>query len=440
MLTYTYLTLHIVPGPQSHSYFIPIALLPIALLIPRNVLSRWRSICLFMPLIVASTVHAWVQMNGVDVISVDVLLWSLYLLALKDPWNDFRYVGLTQNRRAQRQPSENAELLDKRECAGVSYPPALLERLPWVGTVLVSIRLHGWKIGQPSHVELHSRTGGFEASRAGFVKKSLTSFVRGYLALDVARAYQTFDPYFNDLSTSISSPLSFDGIQILPLQLFRSFIIAAQGWALLSQLMYLPCLLLVGLNAMRCLPDDWSPHTWQPFFGEPKVILDRGVRGFWGQYWHQAMRVFVSAPGEAIADLLKLNRGSTLRYVVLTTTAFGLSGIIHMGLVPPDPLHSTMEVNAIRLHIGAFFWIQPLAIIAEVCSARMVSRCIGLDVLKGVDLTLKRAVNLAFFVMWFTFCIPFLGEAVRQLGYWRVWPVPVSLWRGLRGEGWILWP
>ena len=437
MLTYTYLTRHIVPGPQSHSYFIPLILLPTALLIPRNVLSKWQSICLFMPCIVASTVHAWVQMNGVDVISVDVLLWSLYLLALKDPWKDFRYVGLTQKRQAQRQPSENAELLDKRECARGSYPHALPERLPWVGTLLVSIRLHGWKIGQAWHVE---RTGRFGASRAGFVKKSVTSFARGYLVLDLARAYQTLDPYFYDLSTSMSSPLSFDGIQILPLRLFRSLIIAAQAWALLSQLMYLPCLFLVGLNAMCCLPDDWSPHTWQPFFGDPKVILDRGVRGFWGQYWHQAMRVFVSAPGEAIADFLKLKRRSTLRYVVITTIAFGLSGIIHMGLVPPEPLHSTMEVNAIRLHIGAFFWIQPVAIIAEVCSARMLSRSIGLDVLnEGVGLTLKRAVNLTVFVMWFTFCIPFLGEAVRQLGYWRIWPVPISLWRGLRGEGWIVW-
>ena len=428
MLTYTYLTRHIVPGPQSHSYFIPLILLPTALLIPRNVLSRWQSICLFMPCIVASTVHAWVHMNGVDVISVDVLLCSLYLLALKDPWKDFRYVGLTQKRRVQRQPSEDAELLDKRVCARGSYPPTLPERLPWVGTLLVSIRLHGWKIGQPSHVELHSSTARFRASRAGFIKKSLTSFVRGYLVLDLTRAYQTIDPYFNDLSTSMSSPLSFAGIQIFAPRLFRSLIIAAQAWALLSQLMYLTFLLLVGLNVMRCLPDDWSPHTWQPFFGDPRIILVRGVRGFWGQYWHQAMRVFVSAPGEAIADFLKLKRRSTLRYVVITTIAFGLSGIIHMGLVPREPLHSTTEVNAIRLHIGAFFWIQPLAIIAEVCSARMVSRSIGLDVLKeGVGLTLKRAVNLTVFVMWFTFCIPFLGEAVRQLGYWRIWPVPMSL-------------
>jgi hypothetical protein len=379
-------------------------------------------------------------MNGVDVISVDVLLWSLYLLALKDPWKDFRYVSLTQKRRAQRQLSENGEFLDKRECAGGSYPPTLPERLPWVGTLLVSIRLHGWKIGQPSHVGLHLRTGRFGASRAGFVKKSLTSLVRGYLVLDLARAYQTFDPYFNDLSTSMSSPLSFDGTRILPPRLFRSLIIAAQAWALLSQLMYLPCLLPVGLNATRCLPDDWSLHAWQTFFGDPKVILHRGVRGFWGQYWHQAMRVFASAPGEAIADLLKLKRGSTLRYVVIITIAFGLSGIIHMGLVPPEPLHSTMEVNAIRLHIGAFFWMQPLAIIAEVCLARMVSHSIGLDVFKeGVGLTLKRAVNLTVFVMWFTFSIPFLGEAVRQLGYWRFCPVPISLWRGLRGEGWIMW-
>ena len=31
-------------------------------------------------------------MGGVDVLSVNGLLWALFLLVLKDPWRDFRYV------------------------------------------------------------------------------------------------------------------------------------------------------------------------------------------------------------------------------------------------------------------------------------------------------------------------------------------------------------
>jgi len=92
MLTYHDLTHHIIPGPQSYSYFIPHLLLPLALLTPRSLLSRWQSIALFMPIIAATTLHAWWMMGGVDVISVDTLLHALLLLVLKDPWADFRYV------------------------------------------------------------------------------------------------------------------------------------------------------------------------------------------------------------------------------------------------------------------------------------------------------------------------------------------------------------
>jgi hypothetical protein len=53
---------------------------------------------------------------------------------------------------------------------------------------------------------------------------------------------------------------------------------------------------------------------------------------------NQAMRVCTSAPGEAVADLLRLKQRSFARYVMGITIAFGLSGVIHMGLVPPQAI------------------------------------------------------------------------------------------------------
>ena len=43
---YHHLTQHIVPGPQSLSYFVTLLILPLALLIPRSVLSRWYAVTL----------------------------------------------------------------------------------------------------------------------------------------------------------------------------------------------------------------------------------------------------------------------------------------------------------------------------------------------------------------------------------------------------------
>lgn len=429
MLNYAYLTHHIVPGPQSVSYFIAIALLPIALLIPQTVLSRWQSICLFMPLMVASTAHAWVQMRGIDVISIDVLLWAFYLLVLKNPWKDFRYVGLLNRREVHTDTS------DYEIGAGRPYPLTLRERIPWVGTLLISIRLQGWKTGKHSD-DIRQRTTYRTTTRAGFSRQALLSFIRGYLVLDLTRAYHIHDPYFTDLNISVDSHLPFsEPTGLLLPRIFRSCVMGAEVWALISQFIYTPCIILVGLNALHWLPDEWSPHTWPPLFGDPMLILERGVRGLWGQYWHQAMRAFTSAPGEAVADLLRLKQKRLARYAMVVMISFGLSGVIHMGLVPPEPLCASMAVNEIRLHVAGFFWLQPFAITVEICAVRVLRVLVQPQFLDtGTGNRLTMVANMIWLMFWFSLCLPIFGEAARQLGYWRVWLVPVSLWRGLEGQ------
>jgi hypothetical protein len=184
------------------------------------------------------------------------------------------------------------------------YPPSLSESIPWVETLLMPIRLQGWKIGKHSH-DVRQRLIHRTTTRAAFTRQALLSFIRGYLVLDLTCAYQIYDPYFTDMTTSISSPLPFsEPTELLLPCFFRSHLVVAQVWALISQIIYTPCLNLICLNEFQWLPDKWSPHTWPPLFSKPQVILQRGVRGLWGRYWHQAMRVFASAPGDAIADLL----------------------------------------------------------------------------------------------------------------------------------------
>jgi hypothetical protein len=229
MLTYTYLTQHIVLGPQSFSYFIPIILLPITRLIPRAILSKWQSICLFMPLMVASTIHAWTQMGGVDVICVDILLWALYLLVLKDPWKDFLYVGLS-NGKQDDTDVQNGEMAEVRP-----YPSTLSERIPWVRTLLISIGPQGWKIEKHSH-DVRQRPINRTTTRAAFTKQTLLGVIRGYLVLDLTCSYQTYDSYFTNLNTSISSLILFSKHTVLLLpRLFRSGVMGAQVWTLIRR-------------------------------------------------------------------------------------------------------------------------------------------------------------------------------------------------------------
>ncbi|KAK0314092.1 hypothetical protein LTR82_013211 [Friedmanniomyces endolithicus] len=472
MLTYHDLTHHIIPGPQSFSYFIPHLLLPLALLTPRSLLSRWQSIALFMPIIVATTFHAWWSMGGVDVISVDTLLHALLLLVLKDPWADFRYVsraridkdddtgdtqtttglpavtanGQVDKRTSIVQPKGHTKRLDPSSRTSLPppheqpYPPTLLTRLPWVGTLLVSLRLNNWKINLQPHDRTQPSVPAFPTRRA-FAIYALLSFARGYLILDLTRAYIAQDPYFTDSSLAISSPLPFPALRGLPPQLLRSMVVGAQAWALLGQLFYPLYLLPVGLHALGCLPDDWSPHRWAAYYGPPREIFLHGVRGFWGKYWHQTMRYSVSTPGYAVAEVLGLRGGSWGKYVVVTVVAFGLSGVVHMGLVPPEPAHVTMGVGWIRLCVAGFFWVQAVGIFCETLVARAAVAIYGLEYWqRGNGLTIRLVVNGLWVVAWFTLSLPLLAEFARQLGYWSVWPLPVSVWNGVTTGRWITWP
>lgn len=462
-LSYHYLTHHVVPGPQSFSYFLAFILLLTALHIPRSVLSRWQNICVFKPAITIATVHAWYAMAGVDVISADLLFQSLFFLVLHDPWTSFEHITA---RTAEGKPESREERLDQVETDGSEvlldseqtplasenfdtppralhrqgYPSTLRERIPWVMMLFSSIRLNTWTIGHKSHDAAQPPPPAFRTRRL-FFAQAVLSIVRGFLVLDLTRAYVSYDPYFTDTSVSIASELELGNWRIFPAHLIRSMVIGAQAWALISQMFFLPCMAVVALNACGVIPDIWSPHNWAPFFGPASTIFTHGVRGLWGGYWHQTMRWMTSAPGYSISEALNLPRKAASRYTLISTSAFLLSGFTHMGLVPPEPLHATVSTNYIRLCVAGFFWLQPVAMIMEVIVANVRRRFASPAWLScRRALHWRYAVNGLWVVMWFSLCLPLLGEAGRQMGYWRVWPMPVSLWRGLRGEGWVTWP
>lgn len=90
------------------------------------------------------------------------------------------------------------------------------------------------------------------------------------------------------------------------------------------------------------------------------------------------------------------------------------------------------SANHIRWLILGFFWLQPVGFAVEMVVSRVLRR---VSVRKEVRVVL----NILWFVGWCCFVLPLLGEAGRNLGYWRVWPVPVSLWRGVMVGRWLMW-
>ena len=93
----------IVPGPASLTYFIPLLLLPLGLLVPPSVLSHTQLCTIVLPISILATASAWYDLGGNDVISTDSLYLTFFLYLFKDPRRDFRRIIRPQERDELRQ-------------------------------------------------------------------------------------------------------------------------------------------------------------------------------------------------------------------------------------------------------------------------------------------------------------------------------------------------
>ncbi|PNS16630.1 hypothetical protein CAC42_4594 [Sphaceloma murrayae] len=407
-------------------------------------------------------------MGALDVLSTDELLWAVFLLAFKDPRKDFIRIVKRETRDGVVSPSAPSEdkttdvstntsartQLKQRDYEEVPYPAELLPRLSWVGTLLISFRLTDWKIGSPHH-DRKQPAPATGYTHLGFIAFALGRSFIGYLLVDMTCYVIKHDPFFTTISTSLFTPPRQASVSSLPAILTalytlpittaatRATLTAAIAWALISQQYYLPTIFPVLLHYFHLLSDTWSPHLWPPYFGPASTILDRGLRGFWSTYWHQVMRFMVSGPGSWMTKLLlgsADHRNQTLEYFVHTAVAFGLSGVIHMGLVPRAPLHGNAGPHWIRLYIGAFFWLQPVGMLVEKAVAGLAARAVPASLKRSSKgRALGRCAFAVWIWVWACLCFPLLAEAGRQMGWFRHYTVPWSLVHWLRGEDAWMW-
>jgi len=492
MVSYLHLVNHITPGPQSLTYFITLFLLPIPLLISPAVLSH-RAICFtFFPVLIACLAHAWYVMRGTDVISTSALLWAIFFWAVKDPRREFRMLvkrkpgrqhvpGTTSSSEKKKSlPNDSLPKQDQIEYDVVPWPQEFRYRLPWVTSLLISLRLIDWKINEFSHDKCQpTHTTG--KRHWPFIRDALLRAIFSYIALDLTSSFIQTDAYFHDFSISINSPLPLyqNGptlltaiYNVLPPLFLRTVMIATQAYCLISQQFHLPMIPLVILHHLDLWPDALSPHLWPTYFGPVTSILDHGLTGFWGKYWHQMTRWTFSGPGPSIADFLGFKRSSSshkipnghangvagaktsdkavgaeakrikiVRFAILTMVAFFNSGLVHAGLVPPEPLRATLSANYIRLLLGGFFWIQPFGIAFEMAASYALASVVRKSWRESqAGRTAKRALNLVWIAVWSCVAFPLLGEVARQLRWCGYYTVPMSGLKWIRGEEWVMWP
>lgn len=422
----------VVPGPQSWTFFVPHLLLPVSLLVPPQILSHNALAALSFPVILASTIHATIAMGGPDVISMDTLWWSFYFLVLKDPRRDFKRVVETKaNDRGKSVP--DSKLLDW------PYPSAFISRLKWTFTLLSERPLTSWKTGRTAH----------DASIPPlYVRRTRISFVRDIMLILIPAAFliMPLALQLHALESLVLPSGRVDSVKgsdaevidyhlpqqlsvlrtlhaFFPAPLLRSL---STGMFLYSILILhflgvylIPPLLSFLANPASGASHTWSTHLWpRPHFGPFSAVLDSGLRGLWGTWWHQQMRHAVSEPGRWLSDRLGLGRG-IVRYGMICGSAFLLSGITHMGLVPPH----APDAWRLRSLIGAFFFAQPVGILLEVV---VVEKLLGKveTLLSGSSIrtAVMSMLRLGWVLLFMSVPLSFLAEPFEVLGYWKLWP------------------
>lgn len=338
----------------------------------------------------------------------------------------------------------------------------MIERLDWVADVFCSFRGVGWNWqssgipSPPSWVQKQlegdhdtiekpepasvSRTGIRRFSdRRALLKACLLNLATGYIVLDGIKTLGIHDPYmwYGDMSLPLPSFLP-SIIQTSPVltQSYRLLIclcaINLALWAIfkMGPVFFVAILgpKLIGLRGEAWLnPAD--------MFGDFTHVLDSGLAGWWGAWWHQTFRFAFQQPGDRLVELLGLQKRSVAGKLVATWVAFFLSGVLHAS-GSYTQLGDTYPITGSL----AFFMAQALGVTIQTTIVQLLKSA---RITQRVPKPLRRAANLTVVIVWLYFTAPLLVDDFARGGIWLFEPVPISIFRGLglgpKGEGWWCW-
>ena len=194
-------------------------------------------------------------------------------------------------------------------------------------------------------------------------------------------------------------------------------------------------LLCSGLLGERVLGPHAEPWMFPDVWGHYSAVLDRGLAGWWGGWWHQTFRFGLDSISKPLLNALRLSGRSSTGQVIRISAAFIASGLMHASAsyTMPGPSHPISGSFA-------FFLLQPGGIMAEVLLIRALS---GSPLSKQMPKSVKSVVRFVYVHIWFYFTAPLICDDFARQGVWLAEFVPISpvvvLGFGCEGESWWRW-
>lgn len=423
---------------------------------------------------------------GVGLISSWGTLWVAAVMLWNDCQRDFKRIEFA-NRAVQpdgREPSGvvangspksigglNGELRrrkdEKDDHASSSVGPALgklywqlyptdsmLKRLDWIADVFCSFRGVGWdwhisNIPPPPYwveaqlrgesvpapvseddikpVFTNSRTGIRRyASRRALIKDCAISLALGYIGLDIAKTIMHRDPYFWGY---IESPAP----QHLPLVLRESHFLTKSYRLVVSLFaIYTALWTIFKLGPMvfcGVLGPKWLGVRGEPWmnppdqFGSFSTVLDSGLAGWWGGWWHQTFRLAFEAPTNSLLRRLGIDKRSPQGRIIGLVIAFTLSGCLH-ACGSHTQLGDTKPLTGPML----FFLLQAAGIVGQ---KLLVEALKLVSTVQRSPKAARQAANFVFVHVWLYLTAPLLVDDFTRGGIWLFEPIAFSPLRGL---------
>lgn len=326
------------------------------------------------------------------------------------------------------------------------FPESFLHRLDWAIDLVTSFRgVHwNWRISSLPKHEIPLKDSSNPASSIMWAsppfamqalrRQATRDFIVQYLFLDLAKTITITDPYFHGSATlSSPSPWSFLTDSTTLTYFVRLLISLASILAALTFIFSLSPFLFPLLPPSITLAPLHEPALYPPYWGPfGASVLDKGLPGFWGKWWHQIFRFGLSEPSRYLISTLDLQPRSQLARVISVLTAFALSGSIHAlgsytSFLPSRPFSGSF----------AFFMLQGVGVLGQPAFLKLVSA--NIYDTQRLPSWLRRLGNGLFVVIWLLLTGPLLTNDFARCGVWLFEPLPVSLFRGLLGQGWWCW-
>ncbi|KAI1174955.1 hypothetical protein F4777DRAFT_552034, partial [Nemania sp. FL0916] len=325
-------------------------------------------------------------------------------------------------------------------------------RLDWAFDIVSSFRLTGWNWAAsclPSY-ELPPRIGPYQLpleyvarrSKQGFqwtpsrlklvLSRYFSSFLPSYIILDFCATMMTMDPHFI-VGPEHNHPLPPHLASLHPVLLFvlRTAFAFAGVWFALQYLLNTGVILL----ALYCPPLlGFRTHPWHlpSLTGSFTAVLDRGLAGFWGVWWHQTFRVGFAAPTKWLvrhgylppprtrrnSDSTAVAGMPTITILVSAAVAFALSGFFHAG-------GSYTSVPRTKYwEPPLFFALSGLGTVLQAAVSHLLR-----NRTRGIPRWIRRVCNVLFVTVWLTATSPLLLDDFARAGIWLWEPVPFSFAR-----------